>query len=343
MPANRQDIVQRQQLQIAKLLKRLNELNSDHQELLELHNNEQQRTSSVSNRFGIFGKKMKDRIATFTTPRQKSFNFKTVQQSCNSTDSTEPSVEIVESDDAHHVIGVKSVNKHNKCVQTLTMNRVATMKNVSQQTDVISVSEQQLVEQHHKLTRQYTDVKELYDDILRKHSRSSDKMEIREGQLKDMAQQRNKLRRKLQEAKTENSSLLQVLEMKSKISLDPDVRSSATARSLNHAMDTKSLESDVDDTNSLNSSISKTTSEFSRGNMKHQSQAKALMSPLSLPMLFKPVHYTEQVVAKDSVSLANKLMKVIQDKDTIITGLRAQLKHKKNAYDDTKLNVSNIF
>ena len=298
---SQQCIIDQQQAQIEKLLKRFNELNKDHQSLLQLHQTDK-RSSFV---FGNFGKAIKEQIKNIKTPRAST--FKTILSNNSSDDSSEQSFPDTQSD--------KITHSEDKSVQTLTK----ISKSISLQTEEHTQSNQQLVDEIIELKTKYMQLNQLYDHVLSKQSEYCHTLEVRDGQLKDIAIQRNKMRKEMEKLTTKNESLLQVLEMKSKLMLDPDIRhkTSIIIDQGNHTPSAQSVELSNDDHSSL-------TSESPVG---FKSMTKSLLFSLSpVQIMFKPKKNIDITVKKESVNLANKLMKVIQDKDDIINGLQAQIK-----------------
>ena len=256
--------------------------------------------------FGNFGKAIKEQIKNIKTPRASA--FKTILSNNSSDDSSEQSFPDTQSD--------KITHSEDKSVQTLT----TISKSISLQTEEHTQSNQQLVDDIIELKTKYMQLNQLYDHVLSKQSEYCHTLEVRDGQLKDIAMQRNKMRKEMEKLTTKNESLLQVLEMKSKLMLDPDIRhkTSIIIDQGNLTPSAQSVELSNDDHSSL-------TSESPVG---FKSMTKSLLFSLSpVQILFKPKKNIDITVKKESVNLANKLMKVIQDKDDIINGLQAQIKY----------------
>eukprot|EP01084_Bolivina_argentea_P053630 98448_1 len=330
MPANKDDIINVQQAQLETLLKRLNELNNDHQKLLDIHKNSVKTPTSMSNKFGNFGIGLKRRISNLTTPRNSAFKSVHQHHRNASFDSSTES----QSDHDHTILTpISTLSLENKSIQT-TMYTISpiktkdictqTSKDKSEYERKQSELENKLMEKNYTLTKQYIDLKHLYDDILQKHNSYDHKIDMRDEQIKDLAIQRNKLRKKLLNTNTKNKNLMQVLEMKSKMKLDPDIRKRDTIAIHNVQSNSNSEEQSY---KSEEKPIHNRIYNYSAPNSRRNSiQGLLSLSPIKpLKTLFKPIETTEQKLSKDSVTLANKLMKVIQDKDSIISGLHAQL------------------
>ena len=346
-----QDIIDAQQKQIEKLLKRLNELNNDHQALLDL-NKIGKKTTSTSNKsslFSKFGTGLKEKINNLTTP--KNGNFRSVDQDITSDDSESERLVKPQNNNnqSDHEIAKLQLLYQSKKIQTITMLQKATT-DVAVQTentnDFTKDHHRKLMDDNKSLRKKYADLKQLYENILHKYSDYNSTIDIREGQIKDISMERNKLRKELKQAQQENANLMQVLAMKSKLLLDPDIKGSKSSSRRGSKDSTKSisdsgnqsLESNMNGTiispnigNGYQRSITTPNTEH-KTNIFGKSKAFSLSPVLNVTTLFKPMQKKKNGMAKESVDIANKLMKVIQDKDAIIAGLQAQIKQQNSSY-----------
>lgn len=301
-----QDIIDAQQKQIETLLQRLNDLNSDHQALLESNKTEKKAEKKVdspsknTNLFSKFGFGLKEKFNNLTTPKN--------------------SYQETITDDTESEMLVKPQKIHFDYTENerIPMSPKSTT-NVSVQTKSSNSTEielKELKEENDKLKQQCLDLRRLYDDILEKYSDSNSTMDIRDGQIKDISMERNQLRKQLKQVTQKNATLMQVLKSKSKAIFR---KSTSLSRK----------DSDKDST-------SPTRSESANSEITTLKRSKTTPAPIqhksnifeNVASFFKPAPTKRDSMTVDTVDIANKLMKVIQEKDLIIEELQTQIKNE---------------
>ena len=337
-----------------KVVTALSELNSEYMRVMALLEDRKKAEARTKRKKGTFGMFMKQ----LTTPKFTSISDSDLSDRSDHSASDCPPSPLCESKHKEHTLSIEhltnSINipSHSHCdtsIQTESSNNCTPTESTSMA----------------RMKRELSNLKSVHDRLLIKLDNASETIDIRDGQLKDVAKERNKLRKKVAKLMKNEEELLNILHFKSASVLDPDLRQCRQCATHNtssipestpspdvsgsdkrsdleilHEIYRKKLDSNSDrETIKFNQTYHNVAACVSPETMKDQQPADELQprrskslfnvfngnSPLKFSKMFHPAEKPNVGVAEDSKNLANRLMKAIQDKDLEIEAYKSEI------------------
>ena len=341
-----------------KVVNALSELNGEFMALLE-----DRKDTTKQRKKGTFGKLMRQQFTKLTTPKFTSLTNSDVSDGSIESSPTRRSRKCTLSIAHLPLINISPSKHHSTSIQTdIATTTIPTS----------SAAAAAKCTESGRMQRELSTLKIVHHRMLKKLTEQTSTIDIHDGQIHDVAKERNELRKQLENIKRENQELLNVLQLKSKLALDPDLKPrQSTAvnvpstpspspspipfapsdlheiyckkrRKVNDVSTPQQIKQSGSfifnrTYHNLQSVMSPPSMSGQHSDDMQPRRSKSVfagLSPLKFSKIFQSAEKTKHVVAvaEDSKNLANRLMKVIQDKDDIIAGLQSEI-HTLNTHN----------